>query len=173
MKIVCSLELHLPEDKLPGYYAQIIKGIADIVTLLDRHKTLLFVNTPEECEAIIRFVAKYKVDCERGTWLQLEEAWEPNDRMFADYGLQTREGNTFVDLGLAAVVALSAGEDPSSEYVQALEQAEEHAIASLTQEDGRRLLAVDRHQAELIAGIARAYRCAYELIQPAAAPFAL
>ena len=41
MQSVFSIELYLPEDKLPGYYAQIIKGIADIVTAgLDRTQNL-------------------------------------------------------------------------------------------------------------------------------------
>ena len=70
---IFSIELHLPDDKLPGYYAQIIKGIADIVTLVDRHKTLLFVSLLSDADAIETSVARYKVHCERGIWLQLDE----------------------------------------------------------------------------------------------------
>ncbi|MFC4808267.1 hypothetical protein [Paenibacillus sp. GCM10023250] len=168
MNTVYGLELHLPEDKLPGYYAQIVKGIADAVTLVDRHKTLLFVDGPDARDAVLRLADKYNVETECGLWLQLEAAWQTNDRVFGDYGVTTREGNRFLDLGLASVVALAAAAGEPSELAAALTQADEHAIASAEREDGRRLLAVDRHQEALLAGIARAYRCSFATVVPAA-----
>ncbi|WP_219836335.1 hypothetical protein [Paenibacillus sp. R14(2021)] len=166
MNIVYSTELHLPEDKLPASYAQIVEGISTMTVLLDHQQTLLFVQSPEECEAIEAFAADYNVHCERGAWLLLPPEWTLNDRSFIDYGLITRSDNRFLNLDLAAVAvvgAYSAAAEGSSELESALEQAEEHAVAWLTQEDGRRLLAVDRHQLELIAGIARAYRCTFDI----------
>ncbi|WP_308638895.1 hypothetical protein [Paenibacillus silvisoli] len=169
MQPIYSVQLHLPEDKLPGYYAQIVKGIADTVTLLDRDKTLLFVRTQADADAIEAFVAKYKVDCEHGQWVQLDESWAIQMRSFTDYGLITRSDNRFLDLSLASIVSLSPGPSPeSAELDQAIEQADEHALAWRNQNDGRRLLAVDRHQTELIAGIAKAYRCASGVVLAAA-----
>lgn len=159
MQPLYSVELHLPDDKLPGYYAQIVKGIADTVTLLDRDKTLLFVKSAEDADAVETFAARYRVECDRGVWLQLDTAWKLSDLLFTDYGLQTRLGNYYLDLALAAIVAISA-DGPLSELPSALLQAEEHAIATAqSQEGGQQLLAVDRHQIELIQGIARAYKC--------------
>ncbi|REE93008.1 hypothetical protein A8990_10292 [Paenibacillus taihuensis] len=164
MQTVYSVEMLLPDDKLPGYYAQIVKGIADVVTLIDRDKTMLFVKSGEDADAIEAFTAKYKVQCERGTWLRLDEpGWHPNPQLFTDYGIITRSDNHFLDLQLAAVVSFSAS-SPDAELASALEQASEHALADLTTEDGRKLIAVDRHQVELMEGIARAYRCHAELI---------
>ncbi|QHW30398.1 hypothetical protein GZH47_05755 [Paenibacillus rhizovicinus] len=152
---------------MPTYYARLIQDIADAVTLKDRHQTTLFVRTAEDCEAIERISDEYNVICERGTWLQLDSGWLPNERIVTDYGIVTHEGNVFLDRGLVAVVQLAPWDDPVAEFESALEQADEHAIATLTQEDGRRLLAVDRHQVDLLAGIARAYRCAFEIFLPA------
>lgn len=164
MQPLYSVELHLPDDKLPGYYAQIVKGIADTVTLVDRDKTLLFVKSAADADAVETFVERYRVECDRGIWLQLDDAWRLNDRLFTDYGLQTRFGNHYIDLVLAAIVAISA-EGPESDLPSALLQAEEHAIAAAqSQEDGHQLLAVDRHQIELIQGIARAYKCKWNSI---------
>ncbi|BBH21244.1 hypothetical protein Back11_25890 [Paenibacillus baekrokdamisoli] len=163
MLLLYSVELHLPADKLPGYYAQIIKGIADIVTLIDRHKTLLFVSSAADADAIETFVQHYKVNCERGLWLQLDDDWTINERTFTDYGLITREGNRFIDVALTAVVTIS-GDAPESELEQALQQTDEHTLAQQTK-DGRRLLAVDRHHIELLEGIARAYHCHAEPLQ--------
>ncbi|MBW7473670.1 hypothetical protein K0T92_02795 [Paenibacillus oenotherae] len=158
MQPLHSIELHLPEDKLPGYYAQIIKGIADTVTIVDRDKTVLFVQSAADADAVEAFVQRYRVDCERALWIALEDSsWELNDRLFTDYGLHTRLGNHYLDLGLVALVALSAS-GAHSELESALLQTEEHAIAR-AQENGQQLIAIDRHQIELIEGIARAYQC--------------
>ncbi|RAP76675.1 hypothetical protein [Paenibacillus montanisoli] len=168
MQPIYSVQLHLPEDKLPGYYAQIVKGIADTVTLLDRDKTLLFVHSLAEAEAIEAFVAKYNVTCEYGQWVQLDDTWSIQMRTFTDYGLITRSENRFLDLALASVVSLSPGTAPDAELALAAEQADEHALAWQTQNDGQRLIAVDRHQTALIAGIARAYRCSSSVVLAAA-----
>ncbi|NBD22818.1 hypothetical protein [Paenibacillus glycinis] len=163
MKTVYGLDLLLPGNTLQEDLARIIGWIADAVTLIDRHQTMLFVNGPEDCEAIERVAAMYDVDCERGIWLRLEDGWQTNERVFSDYGLTSHGHHRFLDLRLAAIVSLAAAEDGSSELGPALEQAGEHAIAVNKQDDGRRLLAVDRHLIELLAGIARAYRCSFAL----------
>lgn len=157
---IYSVELNLPDDKLPGYYAQIIKGIADLVTLADRYKTLLFVSSLSDADAIESFVKRYKVHCEHGLWLHLDATWSINDRTFTDYGVITNQGNYFLDAALTAIVAID-GSETHSELPQALLQAKEHTLAS-SHANGRQLLAVDRHQVELIEGIARAYHCRNE-----------
>ncbi|GGD71167.1 hypothetical protein [Paenibacillus nasutitermitis] len=162
MKIVHSVELHLPEGKLPGFYAQIVKGIANIVTLLDRDKTVLFVSSEAEAEAIEAFVRHYRVETDRGLWAGLDQQWLLDERKFGDYGIQSRSGSRYLDLGLSAIMEIAAAGE-SSELGQALEQCEEHSVARQNK-DGRQLLAVDREQTELIAGIARAYRCQAELL---------
>ena len=141
MQSIFSIELYLPEDKLPGYYAQIIKGIADIVTLVDRHKTLLFVSRMSDADAIETFAARYKVHCERGIWLQLDETWSVDDSKPSYYGVITRQGNRFLDAALTLLIAIY-GDEPDSELTQAMQQAEEHTLAS-SHANGRQLLALD------------------------------
>lgn len=163
MQPVYSVELHLPDDKQPGYYAQIVKGVAAAVTVVDRDKTLLFLNSAEDADTVEAFVERYRVACDRGMWLPFNADWELNDRLFSDYGVETRFGGCYLDLALAAIVAVSA-ESAQSELLPAMLQAEEHAIARTKLEDGRQLLAVDRHQVELIGRIVAAYRCKGELV---------
>ena len=71
-----------------------------------------------------------KVHCERGIWLHLDETWSIDDRTFTDYGMITRQGNRFLDAALTILVAIY-GDEPDSELTQALQQAEEHTLASL------------------------------------------
>ncbi|AZN40507.1 hypothetical protein [Paenibacillus albus] len=172
MQRVYSVEMQLPEDQ----HAQIVRGIADIAELVDHDKTMLFVQTSDDADAITAFAAKYKVQCECGTWLLLDEpGWRPNPLLFTDYGIVTRSDNHLLGLQLAAVVSFYVPEpaqaaasasthDAASELTAALEQAREHALAELPSEDGRWLIAIDRHQVSLMEGIARAYRCRAELI---------
>lgn len=186
MQPIYGVELHLPEDKLPGYYAQIVKGIADAAELLDREKTLFFVRTETDAAAVEALAKRYRAETERSQWLALDETWSVDERRFDDYGIAARSGNRYLDLQLAAVMALAAGhggeddaggpaaerppdeapapgESGQAELEQAMLQALEHAAADKS-EDGRRLLAVDRQLTPLIEGIARAYRCTAELL---------
>lgn len=180
VRTVYSLDLHLPNDWEPEDRDLFIDDIAEAVVVLDQHHSTLFLGTPEDCDVIELFASGQRIVCERGIWLQLADEWQPNERLFTDYGVRADAGRTYLDLQLAAVVELAASDDaaygapaadkPDREFEPALEQAIEHAIAALMQEDGRWLLAVDRHQVDLIAGIARAYRCDFEIVKPAADP---
>lgn len=169
MRIVIGLELLFPKAMLSEDRDRLAANVTDAVPLLDRRDMLLFVEEPHVRNAIARIAADCGADCESGDWLMLSSEWLAHDRHFTDYGVVARDGLRFLDLQSIAVVELAAGAGGPSELAAAAEQASEHAIAERTQEDGRRLYAVDRHLIELIAGIARAYRCAYALIVPASA----
>ncbi|WP_274651874.1 hypothetical protein [Paenibacillus humicola] len=157
MEKLIGIELQLPEGKLPGFYAQIVKGIADAAPLVDRDKTLLFLAGEGDADAVEQFVSRYRVGTERSEWAPLDESWSADERLFTDFGVVTRSGRHYIDLQLAAVVAIvPAGDD--AEPDQASLQAEEFAFAR-KQEEGRRLFAVGRHHAELLEGVARAYGC--------------
>ncbi|XEC96851.1 hypothetical protein AB6A23_10105 [Paenibacillus tarimensis] len=159
MKQVSGIQMQLPEGKLPGFYAQIIKGIAEHAAIVDRSGELMFARE-EHTEAINKVLRHYKVDSTTSSWLQLTDSEWSLGRLWDDYGITARAGGWFADLQLAAAGNLLAI-DNASETEQAWLQIEEHHIAML-QKDSRRSFVVDRQLSELIDGIARAYRCHVE-----------
>jgi hypothetical protein len=160
MRQVKGIQMTLPEGKLPGYYAQIIKRIADAAQLIDREKDLLFTAN-EDTDAVLDVLNHYNVTAETGPWLLLDEPdWE-HSRIWDDYALQTNRSNTLLDLSLTAVVSVHPLEDDSEPQLAEL-QLEEHRIASLQQKNCR-LIAIDRQLLQLAEGIASAYRCQVRL----------
>ncbi|EXX91847.1 hypothetical protein BG53_14585 [Paenibacillus darwinianus] len=161
MKRVHGMELKLPEGKLPGFYAQIVKKLAETNALADRDRSLLFVYE-EGRDAVERLLEHYKVPAETGPWLQLgakEDGWKTG-RVWTDYGVETRSGNLFLDLSLATLISLEPGMDDGAEPAQAGLQLEEHAAAFKPAGNGScGLYALDRQLDELAQGIAKAYRC--------------
>lgn len=152
-----GLDMQLPSGKLPGFYAQIVKGIADHAPLYDRHKELLIFDRPESLPAAEDFLARYKVESERCELLELPpEGTDGSDR-FEDFGFTTREGRVFLDLAYAAGFRLTE-EKPGAESAPALLQMEEHRIASV-REDGLAWFFIERQLAELADKVARAYGC--------------
>ncbi|SDW87467.1 hypothetical protein [Paenibacillus sp. CF384] len=169
MQPIYSVDLQLPKDMLPTDFEQMVLAISDTsITSLDRDGTLLFVSSQADADAVEAFAHSYKVDCEQGKWVRLDKSWSLNSRNFTDYGLITLSDNRYLDLLLASIVCLIPGTAADAEFASAAEQADEHAIALHIQNDGRRLIAIDRHQVALIEGIARAYRCSSETVLEAA-----
>ncbi|GGG10397.1 hypothetical protein [Paenibacillus abyssi] len=160
MRTVMGLQMDLPQGKLPGFYAQIIKGIADITTLIDRSGELLFIE-PQHAAAVMKVLQHYKVEAEQDEWIELSEPDWRLEAIWEDYGVTARAGGKFAELRLACVGAVYPA-DSSEELEQAWMQIEEHNIASLQTAANRRLFVVDRQLAELIEGIAKAYRCNLE-----------
>jgi hypothetical protein len=156
METKLALLMHLPEGKLPGFYAQIIKALADKVMIFDRDKEMLIVSTEEEREAVLEVMKRYKVDTEPMELLLLPEDATLTDA-FSDYGFISRADNTYVYAKLICSFRLLS-EEPGSECEQVLEQLDEHLIAQFTG-DGKPVYLVDNQLEELVHGIAKAYRC--------------
>lgn len=155
---VTGIEMMLPDDKQPGYYAQIVRQLASVEGLLDRDKSLLLTAAGSE-DGILEALDHYRVPYETSRWLQLDGSWSL-DRSFGDYGIETRAGGRFLDAGLAVIVRLEDGGEGEPE--QAFAQLEEHAVCRRLPEYGGydgALAAVDRQLLPLAEGIARAYRC--------------
>ncbi|MBP3964224.1 hypothetical protein [Paenibacillus lignilyticus] len=165
MQPIYSVDLQFPKNMLPNDFERMVQEMTEAtVNLLDRDDTLLFVSSQADAYAIEAFASSYKASCEHGQWVRLDESWSLNSRTFTDYGLITQSDNRYLDLLLASIVCLIPGTAHEAELASAAEQADEHAVALLKQNDGRRLLAIDRHQVSLIEGIARAYRCSSETV---------
>jgi hypothetical protein len=161
-----GLDMRLPPGKLPGYYAQIVKGIAERASLFDRHKELLIFDVPDALPAILDFLQHYKVEAEACDLLLLPSHGVIRGDRFDDFGIETREGNVFLDMSYVSGFLLKKTR-PDGEPAPALMQLEEHRIADVT-ENGQTWHFVESQLTELAERVARAYGCAVEWPDPAA-----
>lgn len=152
-----ALMLDMPEGKQPGFYAQVVKGIAAKTQLFDRDKELLILDRPDDRAAVLEVLTHYKIDAEEMNVIFLPEDAELFDG-FSDYGFETRTENCFLYEKLVYLFQFKPPFGEEAEPAQALLQFEEHLIARFTSE-GEEYFAVDEHQSELMAGIAKAYKC--------------
>lgn len=160
LDIKYGLDMHLPDGKLPGFYAQIVKGIAERAPLFDRHKELLIFDSPESFPAVEELLNHYRVPAERCELLVLP--WEGMDpgELYEDYAILTRAENAFADLALTAAFTLKELK-PDAESAPALMQLKEHLIGSFTAGDAT-VHVMDRQLTELADRIAQAYGCTVE-----------
>jgi len=157
---VTAIDMTMKEGMQPGYYAQIVKKLADTEALIDRDRSLLFVK-PDREDSVVAVLRHYGVAYERSGWLRLglaEEGWELT-RLWSDYGVETRSGVLFMDSALGILVSVEPGKLAEAEPAQAQQQLDEHALAVNRAEDSRPVYAIDRQQLPLAEGIARAYGC--------------
>lgn len=157
-----GLDIQLPDGKIPGFYAQIVKGIAERATLFDRYKELLIFDSDQDLSSVIKLLEHYRVPSERCDLLLLPlEGLEQGD-LFADYAISTRNENNLIDLALTAVFTLNALK-PDAEPAPALMQLEEHLIGKILM-DSVTLHLLDRQLTELAVKVAAAYGCQVEFL---------
>ncbi|WP_409341279.1 hypothetical protein [Paenibacillus sp. MBLB4367] len=152
-----GLMMDMPDDKQPGFYAQIVKGLAGKAELFDRDKELLIVNDEAERDAVLEVLNHYKVQAEQMTLFLLPADAELYDT-FSDYGFESRSENSYLYGKLVHLFSFDPHFGEGAEPAQALLQFDEHLIARFT-ESGTEYFAVDAQQIELMAGIAKAYKC--------------
>jgi len=156
---VYGVEMKLPEGKRPGYYAQFVKALAANVRLADRDKELLIVEGEAEREALIALLNEYKFEYEEFELLRLPEQAETTP-LFADYGFVSISDRAYLYKHLCAVFRFA---EAKGDVGSAIRQMEEHLIARFS-ERGQTHYAVDRTLAELMHGIAKAYKSAIEFV---------
>jgi hypothetical protein len=161
-----GLDMRLPAGKLPGFYAQIVKGIAEHAVLFDRHGELLIFDSPAAYPAVMELLGHYKVEAEPCELLMIPERGvsSKGDR-FDDFAFTTRDANTYFDLTYAAAFRLTAAR-PEAEPAPALLQLEEHRIADVFAGDGETWHLIENQLAELAERVARAYGCEIEWFEP-------
>ncbi|UJF35114.1 hypothetical protein [Paenibacillus hexagrammi] len=156
METKIALLMDLPEGKLPGFYAQIVKALAGKTQLFDRDKEMLIVSTIEEERSVLSVMEQYNVKTERMELLYLPDHAELTDQ-FEDYGFISRSEHPYLYKKLAQLVRIEAI-SPQSERKLALLQLDEHLLACY-EEGQTEIFAFDRQLQELVAGIAKAYKC--------------
>lgn len=156
--------MSLPDGKLPGFYAQIVKGLAAKATLFDRDKEMLIVDTEHDRDAVIELLVHYKVEYETMELTLLPEAAQVAGT-FEDYGFASRAGNSYLYNRLTVLFAFDdqVEDNDSTQRQMAILQMEEHVIAKFI-EGGTPIYAADRQLDELIERIARAYRCSIRFL---------
>jgi hypothetical protein len=155
-----GLDMNLPDGKIPGFYAQIVKGIAERSPLFDRYKELLIFDSEDHVPAVLQLLEHYRVASERCELLLIPpEGLEQGD-LYEDYSIVTRNENVFVDLALTASFTLDAAK-PEAEPAPALQQLKEHLIGQW-KSGSVTLYFIDRQLTELAERIALAYGCKVE-----------
>jgi hypothetical protein len=156
-----ALLMDLPDGKVPGFYAQIVKALASKATLFDRDKEMLILDSDKERQAVLEIMEKYKITVE-----PMELALLPADAKlyaaFSDYGFTSRAEHCYLYRKLICPFRLISGHS-SAEREQALQQLEEHLIAQFIV-DNEPVYVVDQQLEELAQGIAKAYRCEISLV---------
>jgi hypothetical protein len=155
-----ALMLDMPEGKLPGFYAQIVKGLAQRVSLFDRDKELLVLDTIQDRDAVLELLEHYHIPSEEMQLLLLPSAsylYPP----FSDYGFASRAERFYLYAHLVSTFSFSDMRIVQANPENALLQMEEHLIARFLIDDVP-TYAVDRQFIELMERIAIAYGCSVE-----------
>lgn len=160
LKQMYGLDMQLPVGKLPGFYAQIIKGIAQDAPLFDRCKELLIFDSEDHIPAAVKVLEQYRVPSDRCNLLLIPSDGIEQDDLFDDYVIITLNENTFVDLALVALFAIHATK-PDAEPAPALLQLKEHLVGHIGPNEvtNETFHIIDRQLTELADRIAKAYNC--------------
>lgn len=161
MEMKMGLMMDLPEGKLPGFYAQIVKALAGKVELFDRDKEMLIVSNEEQKLTVLDIMAHYNIETDLMQLRLLPEDAELTD-LFSDYGFTSRAENNYVYDKLVVQFRFTS-DSPRADVDQAALQIEEHLLA-LYKDQVSDVYIVDRQLEELMHGIAKAYRCRIEVL---------
>lgn len=157
MERMYGVEMQVPAGKLPGFYAQVVHKIGDNVEVFDRDQQMFIVKREAEREQLLAILGKHQMAGELIDLWRLPE--DIKDAPDSDYGFVSLSGNAYLLADLVAFFQFTQPSGSSQEQWAALQQMKEHILLDITSgSDSPRLYAVDRNLADLIDGIARAYR---------------
>ncbi|CAH1204498.1 hypothetical protein PAECIP111891_02520 [Paenibacillus allorhizoplanae] len=162
MESKIGLMMDLPDGKIPGFYAQIVKALAGKVELFDRDKEMLIVSNEEQQRAALDVMAHFNIETSIMELRLLAEEAGLTD-LFSDYGFTSRAEHNYLYDKIVIPFRFTAN-SPAAEVDQAVLQVEEHLIAQYKEGD-HDVYVVDRQLEELMHGIAKAYRCSIEILR--------
>ncbi|MED4601130.1 hypothetical protein P9314_10490 [Paenibacillus validus] len=182
-----ALAMHMPEGKRAGYYAQIVKALAERTSLFDRDKELLIFSSPEERSAAEPVMTQYAVPAEPIDLLLLPASLQARPT-FTDFGFVSRlEQQPYLYADMAALFQLTHAPAASRSYepASAAAQLDEHVLADWPaafdpdgkdgagDDYGRTIFAIEAQHDRLVEAIAEAYGCAVQWrYRPQPAPHA-
>ncbi|HZG55894.1 hypothetical protein [Paenibacillus sp.] len=154
--------MDLPEGKRAGYYAQIVKALADAVEVFDRDKELIVVDDAEAARRTAEVLEKYRVGWEpMRLWLLPEGAALPASA--AEYGFESKFGNAYLYADRVALFRVPNEQEAGAELAPALLQIEEFVLLVYV-EGATKTYACEPHLRETVEGVARRYRVAVQFI---------
>lgn len=157
-----GLLMDLPEGKLPGFYAQIVKALAGKVELFDRDKEMLIVSSEEQKAALLEVMAQFKIPTDQMELRLLPDDAELTD-LFSDYGFTSRAEHNYLYDKLVISFRFAADSKEDDVDLASL-QIEEHLLA-LYKDENCDIYVVDRQLEELMQGIAKAYKVQIEILR--------
>lgn len=163
MEFKIGLMMDLPDGKIPGFYAQIVKALAGKVELFDRDKEMLIVSNEEQQRAALEVTSHFNIETTLMDLRLLGAEAELTD-LFSDYGFTSRADYNYLYDKIVIPFRFAAN-SPAIEVDQAALQVEEHLIAQYKDDQNHDVYVVDRQLEELMHGIAKAYRCSIEILR--------
>lgn len=163
MEFKIGLMMDLPEGKIPGFYAQVVKALAGKVQLFDRDKEMLIVSNEEQQRAALEVTDHFHIETSIMELRLLDESAELTD-LFSDYGFTSRAEHNYLYDKIVIPFRFTANSSPV-DVDQAALQVEEHLIAQYKDAEHRDVYIVDRQFEELMQGIAKAYRVSIEIVR--------
>jgi hypothetical protein len=151
MKIRYAVEMNTGQNKLPGFYSQIIKDIASNINVIDRDKELFIVENKEEFQWLKEYFLAKNIWEESYVLIEIENPALTD--LFSDYGFKSSNGTYYLYLDLVSAFTIISGELESKKM--ALYQIEEHLVAQECND--HTIYFIDVHQKDLIHKYAAAY----------------
>ena len=152
-----GISMKLPDGKIPGFYGQVVKSLAEKARIFDRDKELLIVGEKAHCPDVYQVLEHFRIPYETFPLLHLPENAYCY-QTFDDYGFMTRSGNRYLYAQWVAVFSLQCPPSQLDKQKQALSQIEEHLIARY-EKDGIGYYITEAQLRELMERIAAAYGC--------------
>lgn len=153
--------MQLPEGKLPGFYAQVIKALATKGQVFDREKELLIIERMQQFPPIKQILDQYNIQFETLPLLHIPSSaiLRPH---YEDFGFTTLSGNTFLYEDSIILFTFNHMLIDSEDYSMALAQLDEYLIASFSVGNSKYYVA-EKHLQDCFYGIAKAYQCTFKL----------
>jgi hypothetical protein len=158
-----GISMNMPEGKMAGFYAQVVKALAGAVQLFDRDKDLLIVSSEADKHAVIEVMHRFKFVYEEFNLLLLPEPLRLFPA-FTDYGFASRGERHYLYEELVSVFQFAEDQPQQAEPEQALLQMEEHLLARFSL-NGKPYYTVDKQLLELMEKIASAYKCKLQAVE--------
>ncbi|HZG88286.1 hypothetical protein [Paenibacillus sp.] len=157
-----GLLMELPEGKRAGFYAQIVKALAEAANVADRDKELIVVDSEEERGRVAAVLEKYRVAWEPLELISLPEGTEL-DEAAEDVGFVGRSGGAYLYADRVARFRLPRMQPAGADIAPAMLQLEEF-IRFAYDDGGQRVYCAEPHLREAVEGVAKRYGAAVEFL---------
>lgn len=154
------VEMEMPKNKLPGFYAQIVHKIGDQVKIFDRYLIFFVVEDRTQANKLHQIFEKYQVKWED------YEAWvlppDTNIPLIDDYGFTGILGNKFLFAHQVIPFQLLQGDAGDSRWA-VIQQLQDHIIAQVPNPTGT-IYFIDSSYLELAIQLAQRYHVVVAVI---------